>query len=83
VNDRAPSAPAAHLRGLTPEALVERFPEVGFNMSQARRVITRLVHDYGDDLEGIPGLKKTRASPRPGSSASKSPTEGAARSIRS
>lgn len=61
MNDRAPSAPAAHLRGLTPEALVERFPDVGFNMSQARRVITRLVHDYGDDLEGIPGLKKTRA----------------------
>ena len=52
---------AAHLRGLTPETLVERFPDVGFNMPQARRVITRLVHDYRDDLDDIPGLRKTRA----------------------
>lgn len=49
-----------HLRGLTPEALVERFPEIAFNMSQARRVVTRLVHDYGDNLDAIPGLKKTK-----------------------
>ncbi len=51
----------AHLRGFTPEALVERFPEIGFHMSQARRVVTRLVHDYRDDLEDIPGLKRTKA----------------------
>jgi len=50
-----------HLRGFTPEALVGRFPEVGFNMNQARRVVTRLIHDYGDDLRDIPGLKKTKA----------------------
>lgn len=61
MNDRAPSLPAAHLRGLTPEALVAVFPEIGFDMSQARRVITRLVHDYGSDLHDIPGLKKTKA----------------------
>jgi 23S rRNA (adenine2503-C2)-methyltransferase len=51
----------AHLRGLTPEALVERFPGVGLTLPLARRVITRLVHDYGEDLADIPGLKKTRA----------------------
>ena len=50
-----------HLRGLTPEGLVERFPDIGFDMSQARRVVTRLIHHYGDDLSGIPGLKKTKA----------------------
>lgn len=61
MNARVPSIFQAHLRGLTPEALVARFPDIGFNMSQARRVTTRLVHDYGDDLEGIPGLKKTKA----------------------
>jgi 23S rRNA (adenine2503-C2)-methyltransferase len=61
VNERAKSGTLAHLRGLTPEALVERFPDVGFTMSQARRVITRLVHDYGDDLRDIPGLAKRKA----------------------
>jgi 23S rRNA (adenine2503-C2)-methyltransferase len=61
VNDRANAGTPAHLRGLTPETLVERFPEIGFTMSQARRVITRLVHDYGDDLHDIPGMRKTKA----------------------
>ena len=40
---------------------MERFPEIAFNVSQARRVTTRLVHDYRDDLNDIPGLKKTKA----------------------
>ncbi|MEO6401957.1 MAG: radical SAM protein [Vicinamibacteria bacterium] len=53
--------PLAHLRGLTPEGLLARFPEIGFNDSQARRVTTRLVHQYRDDLADIPGLKKTKA----------------------
>lgn len=61
MNDRVDPSPPAHLRGLTPERLVERFPEIGFSMSQARRVTTRLVHDYRDDLDAIPGLKKTKA----------------------
>jgi len=61
VNERALSPNAAHLRGLTPETLVETYPEIGFNMSQARRVITRLVYSYRDDLDDIPGLKKTKA----------------------
>ena len=51
----------AHLRGLTPESLLGRFPEIGFNLAQARRVITRLVHDYRDDLDLVPGLKKSKA----------------------
>ena len=50
-----------HLRGLTPETLVESFPAVGFTMSQARRITTRLVHDYRDDLLDIPGMKRTKA----------------------
>lgn len=50
-----------HLRGLTPETLVERLPGIGLDMSQARRVVTRIVHDYRDDLADIPGLKKTKA----------------------
>jgi 23S rRNA (adenine2503-C2)-methyltransferase len=50
-----------HLRGLTPEALLERFPGVGLDLPQARRVVTRIVHNYRDDLDGIPGLKKSKA----------------------
>ncbi|MBK5257168.1 MAG: radical SAM protein [Vicinamibacteria bacterium] len=61
MNERAASRASVHLRGLTPEALVARFPEIGFTMPQARRVITRLVHHYRDDLRDIPGLKKTKA----------------------
>jgi len=61
VNEQAPRPTRAHLRGLTPEALVERFPEIGFTMSQARRLATRLVHDYGDDLRDIPGMAARKA----------------------
>ncbi len=61
MNERAASSTLAHLRGLTPETLVEAFPDIGFTMSQARRVITRLVHHYGDDLRDIPGLAKRKA----------------------
>ena len=60
MNERAtPTIP--HLRGLTPERLIERFPEIGFSMSQVRRATTRLVHDYGQDLHGIPGMSKLKA----------------------
>lgn len=61
MNERANPIAPAHLRGLTPEALIGRFPEIGFTMSQARRITTRLVHDYGCDLRDIPGMKKAKA----------------------
>ena len=61
MNERANHLTLAHLRGLTPEALVERFPAIGFSMAQARRVTTRLVHDYGDHLRDIPGMAKRKA----------------------
>ncbi|MEO8500727.1 MAG: radical SAM protein [Vicinamibacteria bacterium] len=61
MNEGALAATPAHLRGLIPEALLERFPEVGFTLCQARRVVTRLIHDYRDDLDDIPGLKKSKA----------------------
>ena len=61
MDDRAQPSAKTHLRGLTPETLLDLFPGIGFSISQARRVTTRLVHDYRDDLLDIPGLKKTKA----------------------
>ncbi len=48
-----------HLRGQTPETLVEAFS--GLSLSVARRVVHRLVGEDRDDLDGVPGLSKARA----------------------
>lgn len=48
-----------HLRGHTPETLVQAFP--GLALPVARRVVHRLVGEYRDDLDGVPGLSKARA----------------------
>jgi 23S rRNA (adenine2503-C2)-methyltransferase len=48
-----------HLRGHTPETLVEAFP--GVSLAVARRVVHRLIGEDRDDLEGVPGLSKARA----------------------
>ncbi|HKZ30877.1 MAG TPA: radical SAM protein, partial [Vicinamibacteria bacterium] len=48
-----------HLRGHTPETLVEAFPAL--SPSVARRVVHRLVGLDRDDLDGVPGLSKARA----------------------
>ncbi len=48
-----------HLRGQTPETLVEAFP--GLSLPVARRVVHRLVGEDRDDLDGVPGLSKARA----------------------
>lgn len=61
MNDRPASGTLAHLRGLTPEALLARFPDLAFTPSQARRIVTRLVHDYRSDLFDVPGLAKAKA----------------------
>jgi 23S rRNA (adenine2503-C2)-methyltransferase len=52
---------APHLRGFTPETLVAAFPDIGLEPAQARRVVTRLTHDYREDLTGVPGLRRTKA----------------------
>ena len=51
--------PSIHLRGQTPESLVEAFP--GLGLPQARRVVRRLVGDDGDHLDDVRGLARTRA----------------------
>jgi 23S rRNA (adenine2503-C2)-methyltransferase len=48
-----------HLRGQTPETLVEAFP--GLSLSVARRVVHRVVGEDRSDLEGVPGLSKALA----------------------
>lgn len=61
MSDRANRDGLTHLRAHTPEALVARFPEIGLDLPQARRVVARLVHDYGHDLDGVTGLSKVKA----------------------
>lgn len=61
MNKGAVQSTVAHLRGLTPETLLQRFPEIDFTPSQARRAVSRLVHDYGDDLLHIPGMARVKA----------------------
>jgi 23S rRNA (adenine2503-C2)-methyltransferase len=46
--------PGTHLRGVLPEELAERVPDLGIHL--ARQVMKRLVREDGVDLRGIPGL---------------------------
>ena len=48
-----------HLRGHTPETLVEAFP--GLSLPVARRVVHRLVGEDRDEVDGVPGLSNVRA----------------------
>ncbi|HWX24409.1 MAG TPA: radical SAM protein, partial [Vicinamibacteria bacterium] len=48
-----------HLRGLTPEALSAHVPGLGLEL--ARRVVSRLVFEDRDDLEGVRGLPRAQA----------------------
>lgn len=52
-SDRRP-----HLRGHTPEALARALPALHIEERMWRRVVARLVHEDGDDLEGLPGLSR-------------------------
>jgi len=47
-----------HLRGQTPEMLAALWPDLPIEGGAARRVVTRLVHCDGDDLDGVRGLSK-------------------------
>ncbi len=51
--------PSLHLRGQTPESLAEAFPALG--LTNARRIVRRLIGEDGDDLEGVRGLARARA----------------------
>ena len=48
-----------HLRGHTPETLVQAFPAL--DLPVARRVVDRLVGEDRDDLDGVRGLAKALA----------------------
>jgi 23S rRNA (adenine2503-C2)-methyltransferase len=48
-----------HLRDHTPEALAARWPGLGLPL--ARRVVSRLVHQDADDLQGVRGLSRVMA----------------------
>jgi 23S rRNA (adenine2503-C2)-methyltransferase len=54
-------APRTHLRGLTPAALLARWPDLGLDPGVARRVIARVVHEDRDDLDGVRGLSAAGA----------------------
>ena len=52
---------APHLRGLTPAALAGRWRDLPIDIRIARRVTTRLVADYADALDDVPGLSRRLA----------------------
>jgi 23S rRNA (adenine2503-C2)-methyltransferase len=59
--DERPRSVTPHLRGLTPTALAGCWSDLPIDPRLARRVTTRLVADYGDTLDGVPGLSKRLA----------------------
>ena len=50
-----------HLRNETPGSLVDRFVDLRLDPGVARRVVSRLVFEDRDDLEGVRGLSRERA----------------------
>lgn len=50
-----------HLRSHTPHSLASLWPDLGLDIGLARRVISRVVGEDRDDLEGVRGLSKSRA----------------------
>ena len=53
--------PHPHLRGQTPESLAGLWPDLALEPGLARRVVSRLVGEDADHLEGVRGLARTRA----------------------
>lgn len=51
-----------HLRGETPESLARLWPDRPLDLETARRVIRRVVGEGRDDLDGVRGLSRARAS---------------------
>src|SRR5439155_6167246 len=54
-SDRVSQA-SPHLRGLRPEELRARWPDLRLDERMARRIQARLVWNDRDDLDGVPGL---------------------------
>ena len=52
---------APHLRSQTPESLAALWPDLGLDPGVARRVMTRLVFEDRDDLDGVRGLSRAAA----------------------
>jgi 23S rRNA (adenine2503-C2)-methyltransferase len=50
-----------HLRNHTPASLAALWPDLGMPTAIARRVLSRLVWEDGDDLRGVRGLSKVLA----------------------
>src|SRR5258708_22566494 len=50
-----------HLRNHTPLSLASLWPDLGIDPGVARRVVSRLIFEDGDDLAGVRGLSKTLA----------------------
>jgi 23S rRNA (adenine2503-C2)-methyltransferase len=50
---------ALHLRGHTPESLTGAWPDLALPLPVARRVVTRLVSEDRDDLDGVRGLARS------------------------
>jgi 23S rRNA (adenine2503-C2)-methyltransferase len=50
--------PRAHLRGHSPEALAAAFAHLPLDLAVARRVVSRLVFEDRDDLDGVRGLSR-------------------------
>ncbi len=47
-----------HLRNHTPESLAARWPDLGIELPLARRIVSRLVAEDRDDLDGVAGLRR-------------------------
>lgn len=50
-----------HLRGQTPESLAALWPDLELTPTIARRIVSKLVGEDSDDLEGVDGLAGPRA----------------------
>jgi 23S rRNA (adenine2503-C2)-methyltransferase len=50
-----------HLRGHTPESLAALWPDLRLDLSAARRVVSRVVSEDRDELEGVRGLSRAGA----------------------
>jgi 23S rRNA (adenine2503-C2)-methyltransferase len=56
------SRPGIHLRGHTPDSLRAAWPELRLDPGVARRLLSRVIFEDRDDLDGVRGLSKRQAS---------------------
>jgi 23S rRNA (adenine2503-C2)-methyltransferase len=53
--------PPPHLRGQTPESLAGLWPDLRLDPAVARRIVSRLVHEDREELDGVRGLSRSAA----------------------